>query len=205
MGTLGKAECRGIAARSHRRAQGDVDTKPGRSREFGEERQQDAAGAGAEIEKTRAVPRDREPRRNTASTTVSVSGRGSSVSGDRPNSRPQNSRRPRMRLNGSRSAIRSNASRTRSVCCSSSTCSGWPRSSAGVRSRAEATNRRAGGEARRIRLATASRRPRRATSRASPSPRAQPSTVANRAAWSSARIASMISSSASPLITLSIL
>jgi len=50
MGTLSKAECRGIAARSHYRAQGEIDTKPGRSREFGEEREQDAARAGAEIE-----------------------------------------------------------------------------------------------------------------------------------------------------------
>ena len=50
MGTLTKAECRGIAQRSHCRARGDIDAKPDRSREFGEECEQDATRAGAEIE-----------------------------------------------------------------------------------------------------------------------------------------------------------
>ena len=45
-------------------------------------------------------------RASTASTSVSLSGRGSSVSGDRTKSRPQNSRRPSTRLSGSRAAAR---------------------------------------------------------------------------------------------------
>jgi hypothetical protein len=52
MGTFAKTECRGIAQRSHYRAPGDIDTKPDRSREFGEECQEDAAGAGAKIKET---------------------------------------------------------------------------------------------------------------------------------------------------------
>lgn len=52
MGTVGEAECRGIAARGYGCTRGDIDAEPRRSREFQEERQQDAACAGAEIEET---------------------------------------------------------------------------------------------------------------------------------------------------------
>src|SRR4029077_14821094 len=52
-GALGEAERLGIAPRAHRGARGDVEAKPDRSREFGEERQQNAAGSGAEIEEVK--------------------------------------------------------------------------------------------------------------------------------------------------------
>ena len=57
MSTSGKAERHRVATRSHRGTDSDVDAKPGRCREFGEQRQQDAAGAGAEIENANLIPR----------------------------------------------------------------------------------------------------------------------------------------------------
>ena len=67
--------------------------KPTRGRQLRQQRQQQAARPGAEIEhRQRAAPIG--TRASTASTMVSLSGLGSSVSGDKAKSRPQNSRRP---------------------------------------------------------------------------------------------------------------
>ena len=120
--------------------------------------------------------RGRATAASTASTMVSVSGRGSRVSATGANSRPQNSRRPRMRLNGSRADHGPARTEHASGCVARrAPAPGAARSSAGVRPRAEATNRRA----RATGLvepgpAPGPRRPRRAASRGSPLPRLSP-------------------------------
>ena len=75
-------------------------------RPFMQQRDQQAARAGPEIEDAQTARAGREPERSAASTTVSVSGRGTSVSGARTKGRPQNSRSPRMRATGSRARRR---------------------------------------------------------------------------------------------------
>src|SRR5580693_2930004 len=82
-------------------------------------------------------------RLSTASMTVSVSGRGSRVSADRLNSRPQNSRFSKMRLKGSPATMRCNSARTRLICCLSNPRSGYPKRSGGGIARAPETSRRA--------------------------------------------------------------
>src|SRR5215469_11817904 len=92
--------------------------------------------------KRRGRPRSGR-RASTASTRVSVSGRGSSVSGDSMKSRPQNSRVPRMRLNGSCASVRRSIAATRSLSSFVITRSLRASTSAGDKSSAAATSRRA--------------------------------------------------------------
>ena len=98
-----KAEMLRIVSRRLQRFIGNVGADSGRVRQFGQQREQDRAGAGAEIGDAR--PRDSpDPLRSissASSTTVSVSGRGTSVAGDSASGSPQNSFCPRMRATGS--------------------------------------------------------------------------------------------------------
>ncbi len=78
-------------------------------RQFGEQREHDRTGTGAEIGDApgarRAVRSDLLPPASV-STTVSVSGRGTSTAGDSARRKPQNSLTPVMRATGSRASRR---------------------------------------------------------------------------------------------------
>ena len=74
---------------------------PKRGREFFQQRQQQAAGAGAEIENSSRRRTAGERRHSAASIRVSESGRGISVAGETWKSRLQNSRCPTIRASGS--------------------------------------------------------------------------------------------------------
>ena len=77
-------------------------------RQFGQQREQERARAGAEIGDAQraATARFGSSAASAASTTVSVSGRGTSVSALSRSGSPQNSLRPRMRATGSRASRR---------------------------------------------------------------------------------------------------
>src|SRR5438270_3223872 len=74
---------------------------------------------------------------------VSVSGRGSSVSGDRAKSRPQNSRWPSTRPSGSRAATRAPMAAIRACSAALSTRSGRAKTSAADNRKAAASTQRA--------------------------------------------------------------
>ena len=144
---------------------------------------------------------------STASTRVSVSGRGSSVSADRANPGPR-TRAVRGCGSAARaSTIRAATARTPPVCCSSDARDPGGRTDRAARSREP--RQPIGGPARRGSLEPGRRQRGRGLGNERAAglrqPRFTPSPRPTCAAWSSARIASMISSSASPLITLSIL
>src|SRR6266851_193424 len=82
-------------------------------------------------------------RDSTASTTLSLSDRGSSVSADSTNSSPQNSRLPTIRLSGSRAIIRVSTSETRASSAAVRASSGCAKISAADTRSAAASIRRA--------------------------------------------------------------
>ena len=181
---------------------------PTGGREFRQQRQQQAAGAGAEIEKARAARRGRRsarapPRRGSRSPAAGRAYRPTAqIAGPRIRaSRGCGSTARRRTIRASESA------QTLGRSTVSSARSGWLSSSVGDSS--EQASDAAGAPA------GAARRDPAADSAAAASASIEPSvsatasahssTAASRAAWSSASSASMISSSASPLITLSIL
>ena len=107
LGPRGQAERLEIGARLRRRAGAEVDADAARGGKFAA-----AARASSAPEPTpkstmrRASPRRAAKAASAASTIVSVSGRGSSTSGEIAKLRPQNSRRPTMRDSGSPAARR---------------------------------------------------------------------------------------------------
>ena len=207
------AEPLGVVARRPGGARRDIDPDAARCRDT-----RTAAPAAG----TRCRCRDRENgrrrsrsgnRASTASTTVSLSGRGSSVSADSRNSRPQNSRRPTIRLSGSRASIRSSIAETR-ACCARGQQAFRMREDFG---RGQVERRREQRPGAPPRLVDPGLVAQGATSGdvSSAAPTGErslgthasrhPSTVASLAARSAAVSASMISSSASPDMILSIL
>ena len=88
--------------RSARRLR-DVGAESRCRRQFGQQRQQNCAGAGADIGDTQWTIEVAAARSisSASSTTVSVSGRGTSVAGESCNGSPQNSFSPIMRATGS--------------------------------------------------------------------------------------------------------
>ena len=202
----GHSERGGIAARDRDRTRRDVDADAGGGRKLREKREQEAARTGAEIEKAERRAAPGYPAEHGLDHGLAFRPRIESVGGQgkarapriRAGRRCGSTARPRASARATRGCVRRRPRRVRVR--DRSTARSWTGPSAAATSRRA---RRRGSSKPAVASAAA------ASASIDPSGfrhlRRQPSTAASRAAWSSARIASMISSSASPLITLSIL
>src|SRR6516162_5784558 len=205
MGTFAEAECRGIAQPGHYRARGDIDTKPDRSREFGKECQQDAAGAGAEIQETERSIAVENTTQYGLDDGLGLGPRiervGRQGKFQAPKFAAAEDAAQRFALGHS---MQCQANATRLLLIERLFRMGQELGRSQIESRSDQPASRAArlGESgsRQLRGGLSEQR-----AELRPHLDVPPSTIANRAAWSSATIASMISSSASPLITLSIL
>ena len=208
---------RALRARDRERRRIAVGADRDGVRQFGEQRKQDRAGAGAEIgDAQRARARRRRGRcaASAASTTVSVSGRGTSTAGETASGRPQNSLTPMMRATGSPASRRATSASMPAISARSERPLAGAHQ-AGMIEPERMADQEAGVEIGRVDAAPRSRRatsrrmsrcdaPRsagRAASRTRGSVWRAPSCAASSEAWCSVTSASMISSSASPSIT----
>ena len=115
LGAVRKTQHRGIFASGDHCTNSDIDADADGCWEFGQQREQQAAAPDPEVKNAKGSVAVGNLPEHRLDEKFSLSGRGSRVSVDKVKRSPQNSRQPRIRLNGSPATNRASDSRRRST------------------------------------------------------------------------------------------